>query len=212
MKFRPDSSLAQFTQEQLDQIFDWLTEHTYREVLQFVAKPPPDGFGVKLHKTTLVRFYRSERRRRHAEALAQSHFHDTASDDPEILLNNIKIELAHTCYDLADNSDPAAVNSLSRVTHRFEIVKLEQQRLALDREFLAEKKRQFNFNAAREAAKHAAKIHKVIETKGPDNEEKIWMVNDIVFGPPPNGANAMPLPLNAPSTIINKTAPDEPSQ
>jgi hypothetical protein len=208
MKLRPDSSLAQFNQDQLDQIYDWLTEHTYREVLQFVAKPPPEGFGVTLHKTTLVRFYRAERRRRHAEALAQTRFHDAPSDDPEILLQNIKVELAHTCYDLADHADSASINSLSRITHRFEVIKLEQQRLTLEREFLAEKKRQFNYNAAREAAKHAVKIHKIIEAPTPDAEDKTWMVSEIVFGSAPGqeklasgiAGPASPYSTNIPST------------
>ena len=68
----------------------------------------------------------------------------------------------------------------------------------IEREFLAEKKRQFNFNAARIAAIHASKIHKVIETRGPDAEDKTWMVSEIVFGPrpldpqPPNLTHSTP--------------------
>ena len=201
MKMRSDCLLQNLTPLQLDEIFELLsTGSSFREVRLHCAKPPPEGFGLTIHHTTLVRFYQAERRRRHAEQLAQSKFDELASANPDEIIQNIKIELAHACYELAHHPGaPATVNALSRITHRLDRIKLdqervavEQQHLALERDALAEKKRQFNFNAAREAAHHAAKIHKVIETKGPDNEEKIWMVNDIVFGPSPASSHNPP--------------------
>ena len=221
MRIRANSILATLTEDQLNEIFDRIASgETYRQVQKFCAEPPPDGFGVLIHLKTLWSFFKSERRWRHAQELAEARFdHLVEENDPDQLLQNVKVELAHACYDLVNDNNASTVNSLSRITHRLDRIKLdqqrvavEQQRLALEREFLAEKKRQFNFNAAREAAKHAAKIHKVIETKGPDNEEKIWMVNDIVFGPPPNCPSPTPLPFNNSSSIINKTTPDEPYQ
>jgi hypothetical protein len=220
MRIRSNSTLAKLTDEQVEQIYERLAAgEPFRSVQKSCAQPPPQGFGIQINLKTLCFFFKSERRFRHAEELAEARFHDVVEDDPEKLLQNVKVELAHACYDLANNNDPSAVNLLSRVTNRIDRIKLEerrvaidQHRLALENQFLAEKKRQFNFNAAREAAKHAAKIHKIIETQGPDNEEKIWMVSDIVFGPPPNEPSPMPLSLNDPSSIINCTTPDEPSQ
>ncbi|HUS35803.1 MAG TPA: hypothetical protein VM680_10680 [Verrucomicrobiae bacterium] len=194
MKMRSDCILQELTPTQLDLIFELLSAgYSFRQVRLHCAKPPPEGLGLEIHHTTLCRFFKAERRRRHAEDLVQSKFDDLASNNPDELLQNVRVELAHACYDLASEPQPTAINALSRVTHRIDRLKLDQQRIAieqerltLERDSLAEKVRQFNFNAAREAAKHAAEIHKVIEAKGPDAEDKTWMVSHIVFGPSPN--------------------------
>jgi hypothetical protein len=202
MRIRANSILAALTEDQLNKLYDWIASGiTYRAVQERCSQPHPEGFGLEVHLKTLWSFFKAERRRRHAEELAETKFNDLAAEDPEQLYQNIKVELAHACYDLANYAGAPNVNVLARITHRLDLIRLEQQRLALEREFLAEKKRQFNFNAARAAAHHAAKIHKVIETKGPDNEDKIWMVNDIVFGPAPTPED------NSPSTpqIQNST-------
>jgi hypothetical protein len=201
MRIRANSAFAKLTPDQCEQIFEWIASGTtYRDVKERCAQPPPVGFDFHVSLDALWNFYKAERHHRHAEQLAQVRYENCASDDPEQLFHNMKIELAHACYELTSApGSPIVVNSLSRIAHRADAIKLEQQRIAIDqqrltleREFLAEKKRQFNFNAAREAAKHAAKIHKVIETRGPDNEDKIWMVNNIVFGPPPQIENPPP--------------------
>lgn len=186
MKIRANSILAKLSADQLEQIFGWIASGvTYLEVQKRCAQPPPDGFDLYIHVNTLWRFYTTERRRRHAEDLAESKFNDLNAEHPDQLLQNVRVELAHACYDLAHQPDSSSVNTLARITYRLDLIRIEQQRLILERDHLAEKIRQFNFNAAREAAKHAAQIHKIIETKGPDAEDKTWMVSDLVFGPPP---------------------------
>jgi hypothetical protein len=193
MRIRANSTLANLSEDQLNEIFERIAAgERYRDVQKHCAAPPPDGFGIHINLKTLSHFYKSERRRRHAEELAEARFLKLDSEDPSELLQNVKVELAHACFDLANDPQPTAINALSRVTHRIEVVRLEQQRihteeqrLALERDLLIEKIREFNYNAARAAAKHAAQIHKVIETKGPDAEDKTWMVSDIVFGPSP---------------------------
>lgn len=186
MKMRSDSILKTLTPKQLDDLFDLLAAGaSYREARLHCAAAPPNGFGIEVHHTTIVRFYKSERRRRHAEELAETKYDNLDSDNPEQLLNSVRLELAHACYDLAHQPDASNVNILARITHRLDRIRIEQDHLILARDCLAEKIRQFNFNAAREAAKHAAEIHKVIEAKGPDAEGKTWMVSDVLFGPPP---------------------------
>jgi hypothetical protein len=194
MKMRSDCILQKLTPTQLDLIFELLSAgSSFRQVRLHCAKPPPEGLGLELHHTTLVRFFKSERRRRHAEDLAQSKFDDLASENPEELLQNVRVELAHACYDLANDPQPTAINALSRVTHRLDRLKLdqqriaiEQQRLTLERDFLAEKIRQFNFNAAKEAAIYAHKIKPILQDKTIDLENKVWQVSNVIFGPKPN--------------------------
>jgi hypothetical protein len=194
MRIRSNSILADLTEQQLNTLYEWIASGlTYRDVQQRCAQPPPEGFALQIHLNTLWRFFTAERRRRHAEELAQTQFHNVAdAPDCEQLLRTIKLELAHACYDLASQPDSTSINALSRITHRLEILRLEQQRLALEREFLAEKKRQFNFNAAREAAKYSFKIKDTLKRADLDLEDKVWKVSEIVFGPKPDSENPAP--------------------
>jgi hypothetical protein len=186
MKMRSDCVLSKLTQQQLDEIFDSIAFGvSYRDLQMRLEKPPPEGFGLRIQLATLCRFFKAERRRRHAEELAEARFHELTDDDPEQLLQNVKVELAHACYDIANRPDNDSVSALSRMAHRLDLIRLEQQRLALEREFLAEKKRQFNFDAAKQAAIHALAIQNVLRDNTIDTEAKVWKVSDIVFGPPP---------------------------
>src|SRR3954466_12753048 len=114
MKIRANSVLAKLTAEQLEQIFGWIASGvTYLEVQKRCAQSPPVGFDLNVHVNTLWRFFKAERRRRHAEELAESHFDQLADEDPEKLYQNVKIELAHACYDLTHNPDALNVNILA---------------------------------------------------------------------------------------------------
>ena len=44
---------------QRSQLFEWLADHTYDEVVELVAAEPPAGFGIKVGKSTLCRFYKA---------------------------------------------------------------------------------------------------------------------------------------------------------
>jgi hypothetical protein len=52
---RAGSLLSRLTDTQQSQLFQWLREYTISTVLGFVAAPPPVGFGIQTHKTTLRR-------------------------------------------------------------------------------------------------------------------------------------------------------------
>src|SRR5687768_17543022 len=38
--------------DQRSQLFEWLADHTYDEVIELVAADPPAGFGIKVGKST----------------------------------------------------------------------------------------------------------------------------------------------------------------
>src|ERR1051325_7050224 len=127
MKMRSDCVLSSLTGDQLNLIFDWIASvSSLRDACKRCAAPPPDGLGIHVHLTTISRFYKAERRRRHAEELADNKFDDLASDDPQKLYENIKVELAHACYDLVDDSAAPNVNILARIMHRLDLIRLEQ--------------------------------------------------------------------------------------
>lgn len=45
--------------EQRAQLIQWLAEHTYEEVVELVAQDAPHGFGIKVGKSTIARFYKA---------------------------------------------------------------------------------------------------------------------------------------------------------
>jgi hypothetical protein len=55
IRFRAGSLLASLSHDQRTELFKWLREFSVANVLRFVAAPPPGGFGITTHKTTLRR-------------------------------------------------------------------------------------------------------------------------------------------------------------
>jgi hypothetical protein len=55
LHIRAGSLLARLTVDQRTQLFKWLLDFSVADVLNFVAAPPPRGFGIQTHKTTLRR-------------------------------------------------------------------------------------------------------------------------------------------------------------
>ena len=55
VRFRAGSLLARLSSEQRTQLFKWLLGYSVADVVNFVAAPPPQGFGIQTHKTTLRR-------------------------------------------------------------------------------------------------------------------------------------------------------------
>ena len=190
MKTRSDSALAELTETQRDQLYDWLSTHSYAEVIDLAAKPEADGgLNLNFHKTTLVRFFNKEQQNRHAQELAElslSSPEDSASSVPSVVNNPAatvvqliaaaKAQLAHATYELAKAaSEPQNFDRLERALHHLEMatqkreqieikkkeLALEEQRLALERERLAELKRQWEFNVAREVMKRNHEYNKI---------------------------------------------------
>jgi len=55
----PNSFAGKISGEQSDQLLDWLADHSYPEVVELVAAPPPEGFGLEVSTSTLCRFYKA---------------------------------------------------------------------------------------------------------------------------------------------------------
>jgi len=56
--------------EQKDQLMTWMELYEIEQVLEKVAAPPPEGFRIKTHITSLRRFYRREKIRDAQENIA----------------------------------------------------------------------------------------------------------------------------------------------
>lgn len=194
---RNDNTLSNLAADQLDDLFAWLTDSTYAEVEKRVAQPSPEGFGLKVHLTTLRRFYHERLRAECDAALAD----DT---DPFVtgrLVVASDKALAYSTYSLArSQARPELLNQLSRALHRRQSLDLKraflevahkhaelaEARVEIERQRLKLAEITFRFNASKEAAVQALKIKETLHTKGPDLEQKVWQVSDLVFGPSPD--------------------------
>ena len=57
-KRRSDSAFAKLSPEDHTRLQAWLRENSYHKVVELVAQPAPEGFGIKTHITSLCRYYR----------------------------------------------------------------------------------------------------------------------------------------------------------
>jgi hypothetical protein len=74
------------------------------------------------------------------------------------------------------NIDLASFRALARFTSRHEALALERERLAL-------KRKEFEFNAARTAIEHAWELQEIAREPELDDEDKIRRARERVFGP-----------------------------
>jgi hypothetical protein len=222
MKLRSDSTLAKLTEHQLTDLFDWCGDLSFEEVIKKAAQPAPEGLGLKLHKTTLVRFFREETKRRHAHDLAQLAMTDSDSDpsslnpgqsgsDPSSLANLIRAsrgEFAHAVYELSlAATEPENFDRLERALHHLDIVaikrdqlKLHEQELELARERLALDRENFEYNAAGAVMEHIVPLRAIDKRTDIDEDDKIKLARKICFG-------RVPLSPHTPRTTNEPTLP-----
>ena len=189
MKLRSDSLFNQLTDDQKAQIFDWLQCFGYTETIKRVAAPEPDGFGLKMHRQSLHRFYQ-----RYSEQLQPEHL-ETAVELSKIphtpeLASGSEQAMHHTAFQLATSPvDIKTFKELSRwITkhkadeHKAANVRIAEQHLALARERLALERARFEFNAAREALNHHPQLGQILADPHADDEAKIHAARERIFG------------------------------
>jgi hypothetical protein len=139
----PTSILESLTDEQKDQLYDWLTEMPVPDVVEKLALPAPEGFGIKTHNTTLQRF----KRRRFVEQTADqieaaAALSGATAGHEDTLDNGIAAGLKRHLFQRASAPDAtdAQVALLARWVHRNEKLKLDVQRVQMSREKFAHKK------------------------------------------------------------------------
>jgi hypothetical protein len=190
MKSRSDSTLAQLTDEQQVQAYDWLQSLGYTETIKRIAAPEPDGFGLKTYRSSLHRFFRH-----YSERLKSEHLEDAGSliADPRpgaAFTSGAEQALHHLTFQLSTSPhDPDTFKELSRwitrtKTHdqKAQYLRIAEQHLALARERLALERDKFQFNAARQALLHQAELTKIMQDPHSDNEDKIQAARAHLFG------------------------------
>jgi hypothetical protein len=89
--------LDQLSPEQQEQLIDWIESFTAKEVLEKVAAPEPEGFGIKTHATSLRRFYDKWHASQKTEDL-QSAFHQLEGTDDPMLSKGISSALTRQAF------------------------------------------------------------------------------------------------------------------
>ena len=207
MKVRSDSALAQLTKEQLAILYDWiLASGTYTEAQQRALKPAPDGFGLHIHITTLRRFYQD-----YTAWLREQESMESRVTNPTDLVTAAQTEIAHAIHALAHSPTDAAhlkivttfLNQQREASLKEGFLQLArqqsaatQERLSLERERMAEQRREWEYNAARAALNHMPELMRIYHNNTLDNEDKFWAAREICFGKAPHDqqptANALP--------------------
>jgi hypothetical protein len=200
---RSDAALANLTEEQQADLFDWLTTDTYDAVLKRIAQPPPVGFGVKTHTNSLFRFYEQRQAQIRAHdllSIAESAQGEGEAPEEPLTHNSQLADhnffsaahaaFAHATYILANSPlNAATYRAVSRTLHQNEDISVKReyldvarQQLALARDRLQFERIQFEYNAARAAIALLPELIAIDQMTDLDDEAKIWRVRDRLFG------------------------------
>ena len=178
------SPLADLSTEQQEQLLAWLELHPMREVLEKVAAPAPDGFGIKTYPTTLRRFVARHR------ATTSNENSELATELLKSLERSTNIDSATShsvrqiAFELSNSPGISAkqFKTLSRWVLKVRDQEQAEQHLALARERLALERAKFEFNAAREALNHHASLGNIMADTTRDDEAKIQAAREMIFG------------------------------
>jgi hypothetical protein len=136
-KSKAKSLLSRLDPRQSMQLVDWLTKHSVSDVLGMVAAPPPEGFGIHTHYTTLRRF----KSQLHAGLLSddlQNMFdmcHDVAEENPSLDLPNVQSILSAMLHEraftlLRNSADTSEINKLIDAISKISSLEFKRQKLA----------------------------------------------------------------------------------
>ena len=192
------SPLEALTEPQRDQLFAWLETHKVSHVLQLVARPEPDGFGIATHDNTLRRWHRREKLARRPSELEFAQQVIAASKDDPLLDQATATLLRQAAFDLSSAPKTSArdfkalarwVLKLRQQQHEAELLALKRERLArqleLEKQRLALETKKFEFNAARQAICHLPELMEIVKDPKKDDEDKIRAAREKLFGSAP---------------------------
>ena len=182
---RPSSVIDQLPEQDQEKVISWLELHSTREVIEMVAKAPPEGFGLKTHATTLRRFYARHQSLSHAFDLesAQSCKSNSATstfrEAAETLLN-------HWAFSVASNprKSTVAFKALTSWSYRAHEIRQRDALIQISKDRLSLDWQKFQFNAARAALKCHDDLGRILDDPHTDEEAKINAARKHLFHDP----------------------------
>ena len=136
--------LESLEREQKDLLVTWIETLPIKVVLDKVAAPPPEGFNIRTHITSLRRFYQRERNAHTRENIDFARGACMSSNDAEVIREAAIAALTHHAFEVATTPGFSECE-LSRAarwlaTLQQHELKLEQLQLCRDK-LLLEKQR-----------------------------------------------------------------------
>ena len=136
------SILDTLTEGQQLQLLSWLETFAIAEVVQKVAAPPPDGFGIKTYITSLRRFQARMNNEARVELLAGL---KTSPGDSQLLLKSAQEHLLQHVLELTSSSPSTslAISAAAKILaaqqeHELRVkeIQLRERKLQLEEERL----------------------------------------------------------------------------
>jgi len=193
LHFKKGCMLNTLTAAQQEQLFDWAELLPNKTVLERVALPAPEGFGLKMHLTTLRRFHRAARVRLQKELTDSSNESSAETPaDPAVLDQITDAALRQFAVEMAtvQDRDPVRFATVSRWVLRLQQnarrdreLKILEERLVLEKAKAALEKTKFEFNASRAALSCLTELDEIVEKHPGDSEDKIWAAREKLFPP-----------------------------
>ncbi|HEX7861120.1 MAG TPA: hypothetical protein VF773_12375 [Verrucomicrobiae bacterium] len=178
------SPLSDLSNEQQDQLLAWLELFPIKQVLEKVAAPAPEGFGIKTYPTTLRRFYARRRAGNSREdSQLATELVDTTDPAPQVD-SAIALGVRQIAFELSNSPriGPKQFKALSRWVLKLRDQEHAEKEFALARERLALDRERFQFNAARQALLHHDKLGEIMKDDNTDDEDKINAARRALFG------------------------------
>ena len=140
------SILDTLTDEQKDQLYDWLQQMPVPQVALKLAQPAPEGFGIKTHNTTLQRYKERRWAEEAADQMEAAKIAGARSADDATLDTAIASTLKRHLFARASAPDATTADLalLARFVHRNEKLKLDIQRVQISRERVAQNNRRLD--------------------------------------------------------------------
>ena len=189
-KERCDSRLGRLTGEQQEQIWTWADRHGYVEAARRIGLPPPEGFGLKTHITSVRRFFvrYTERRDRMpmstAELLADPHHSKLLDPATENAVHYAAFDLVHGPVDLKAFSKVSNwLLAQKNIELREQQIELGNRQLELAREKFVFDREQAELNAAELALKYFGELRLIVANSDTGHDAKVRAARQLLFAP-----------------------------
>jgi hypothetical protein len=181
---KPISTIDSLPPEAQAQIIAWLELESRSKVAERIAKPPPEGFGIRTHATTLARFFtRHQLKERQADLELAKSVAPNSTDPVDAATQSL---LRDWAFNMATNPerDVEDFKALSRwllrrteKEQRDRQLDILQERLSFDRE-------RYEFDTARTVLLHQMALAKIASDNTLDDEQKIDQARSLIFNRP----------------------------
>lgn len=170
-------------EEDRERIITWLETHSTKAVVELIASPPPEGYGLKTHATTLRRFYARHQRDSRSSELEIAELLNFSESDIG-LENATSSLLKFWAFRIASN--PRRTNGSFKAIARWSLKCREQiqkqAQIEINRERLNLEREKFYFDAAKQALAHRKKLREILDDEGLQDAEKIRAARIFLFG------------------------------